>query len=61
MINICADNKNYYDQVPCPFAILCAQYFGIDVSYLLVLFRKIHNIKIHLRAAYGFSANHYAS
>ena len=37
-ITICADATNYYDRVAHPFASLCPQYFGLEITYLTVLF-----------------------
>ena len=38
MITICANAANYYDRVAHPFGSLYMQYFGLDLSYLVVLF-----------------------
>ena len=40
-ITICADATNCYDQVAHPFASLCAQCFGLETTFLVVLFRAI--------------------
>ena len=60
IITICADATNYYDRVAHPFASLCAQYFGLDLSYLVVLFRAIQSMKMFLRTAYGVSEHYYS-
>jgi hypothetical protein len=60
MITICADATNYYDRVTHPFASLYAQYFELDLSYLVVLFRAIQSMKIFLRTAFGVSENYYS-
>ena len=39
IVTICADVTNCYNRVIYLFASLCAQYFRLEVSYLLVLFR----------------------
>ena len=59
-ITICADATNCYDRVAHPFASLCAQYFGLDVMYLAVLFRAIQSMKIFLCTLYGISENYYS-
>ena len=38
MITICADATNCYDRVVHPFASLYAQYFRLDLLYLVILF-----------------------
>ena len=38
MITIYTDATNCYDRVTYPFASLCAQYFGLDLLYLVILF-----------------------
>ena len=60
MITICADATNCYDRVAHPFASLCAQYFGLEVSYLAVLFRAIQSMKMFLRTSYGISQTAYS-
>ena len=60
-VTICADATNYYDRVAHPYASLCSQYFGFGICYLLVLFKTIQNMKIHLRTAFGVSSFFYAS
>ena len=42
------DAKNYYDRVEHSFVSLCVQYFRLEVSYLLVLFRIIQIMKMFL-------------
>ena len=59
-ITICADATNYYDRVAHPFARLCAQCFGLDITYLTVLFRAIHSMKMFLRTSHGVSTNYYS-
>jgi len=59
MITICADATNYYNRVAYPFASLYVQYFGLDLLYLVVLFRVIQSIKIFLRTVFGVSENYY--
>ena len=44
MVVICIDMINYYDRVAYSFASLYVQYFRLEVSYLLVLFRIIRII-----------------
>ena len=61
MITICADVTNCYDRVAHPFASLCAQYFGLELSYLVVLFRAIQSMKMFLRTEFGVSENYYSS
>ena len=36
-----ADTTNYYNRVAYPFVNLYVQYFGLEVLYLLVLFRTM--------------------
>ena len=60
MITICADATNCYDRVAHPFASLCAQYFRLDLSYLVVLFRAIQSMKMFLRTAFGVSEHYYS-
>ena len=60
MITICADATNCYDRVAHPFASLCAQYFGLEISYLAVLFRATQSIKMFLRTSYGISQTSYS-
>ena len=58
---ICADATNCYDRVAHPYASLCSQYFGMEICYLLVLFRTIQSMKMHLRTAFGVSTTFYSS
>lgn len=60
MIAICANATNCYDRVAHPFASLCAQYFGLEISYLAVLFRATQRMKIFLRTSYGISQTSYS-
>ena len=60
MITICADATNCYDKVTHPFASLCAQYFRLNLSYLVVLFRAIQSMKMFLRTAFRVSKNYYS-
>ena len=60
MITICADATNCYDRVAHPFASLCAQYFGLDIAYLVVLFRAIQSMKMFLRTSFGVSKDFYS-
>ena len=48
MVIIYTDTMNCYDRVVYLFTSLSAQYFGLDVTYLLVLFGIIKLIKIYL-------------
>ena len=57
---ICADVTNYYDRVTYLFASLCVQYFGLEVIYLLVLFRIIQMMKMYLRTAFELSETYYS-
>ena len=43
---ICANATDCYDQVAHPYAILCSQCFGIELCYLLVIFRTMQNMKM---------------
>ena len=52
MITICVDTTNCYDRVAHPFASLCAQYFGLDIACLVVLFRVIQSMKMLLRTSF---------
>ena len=40
-VTVCADATNCYDRVAHPYARLCSQYLGMDICYLLVLFKAI--------------------
>ena len=60
-VTICADATNCYDRVAHYFASLCSQYFGLEICYLLILFRTIQNMKMHLRTAFGVSSSSYTS
>ena len=57
---MCADATNWYDRVVHPYASICAQYFGMNLSYL-VLFGAIQNMKMHLRTDFGVSTTFYTS
>ena len=59
-VTICADATNCYDRVAHPFASLCAQYFGLEITYLTVLFRAIQSMKMFLRTSHGISTNYYS-
>ena len=48
MITICANTTNCYDRVAHPFASMCTQYFRVELSYLVVLFRAIQSMKMFL-------------
>ena len=37
----CADATICYDEVAHPYDSLCSQHFGIEICYLIVLFKKI--------------------
>ena len=60
MITICADATNCYDRVMHPFASLCVQYFGLDLSYLVVLFQVIQSRKMFLQTVFGVSEHYYS-
>ena len=60
-VTIWDDATNCYDRVAHPYASLCSQYFGLDICYLLVLFKTIQNMKIHLLIAFGVSSSFYTS
>ena len=60
MATICADATNCYDRVAHPFASLCAQYFGLELTYLTVLFQAIQSMKMFLRTSHGISTNYYS-
>ena len=57
---ICADATNCYDRVAHPFASLCAQYFGLELTYLTILFRAIQSMKMFLRTSHGISTTYYS-
>lgn len=57
---ICADATNCYDRVAHPFASLCAQYFGLEITYLTILFRAIQSMKMFLRTSHGISTTYYS-
>ena len=52
---MCADTTNCCDRAVHPFASLCAQYFGLDVTFLLVLFETTQMMKMCLRTTFGMS------
>ena len=54
------DATNYYNRVAYLFASLYAQYFGLEVSNLLVLFRTMQMMRIFLCASFGTSGNFYS-
>ena len=58
---ICADKTNCYNRVTHSFASLYAQYFGLEVTHLLVLFRTMQMMKMCLRTAFGLSETCYSS
>ena len=60
MITICADGTNCYNRVAYLFASMCVQYFGVELSYLVVLFRAIQSMKMFLRTAFGVSKSCYS-
>ena len=60
-VTMCADATYYYDRVAHPYASLCSQYFGLEIFYLLVLFKAIQSMKMHLRTAFGVSSSFYTS
>ena len=57
---MCADAINYYNRVAHPFASLYAQYFGVEITYLAILFRAIYSIKIFLHIACRVSEAYYS-
>ena len=60
-VTICADATKCYDRVARPYASLCSQYSGLDICYLLILFKAIQNMKMHLRTAFDVSSSFYSS
>ena len=60
-VTTCVDATNCYDRVAHPYASLCSQYFGLEICYLLVLFKAIQSIKMHLRTAFSVSTSFYTS
>ena len=58
---ICTDDNNCYDRVDHPYASLFSQYFGMEIFYRLVLFKKIKSMKMHLRTDFGVSNSFYSS
>ena len=48
IVAICTDTTNCYSKIAHPFAILYVQYFRLEVSYILVLLRRIQMMKIFL-------------
>ena len=60
IITICADATICYDRVAHPFASMYTQYFGVELSYLVVLFRAIQSIKIFLQTAFRVSEKYYS-
>ena len=56
----CVDATNGYDRVTHPYASLYSQCFGIDILYLLVLFKTIQSMKMYLRTAFGVSTSFYS-
>ena len=60
IITICANTTNCYDRVAHPFASICIQYFGVELSYLVVLFRAIQSMKIFLQTVFRVSEKYYS-
>ena len=52
---------NCYDRVAHPFTSLYVQYFGIEFTYLAILFRAIYSMEIFLSIAYRVSKAYYSS
>ena len=59
-ITVCADATNCYDRVAHLFASLCAQYFGLEITYLTILFQAIQSMKMFLRTSHGISTTYYS-
>ena len=51
---------NCYDRVTYLFASIYAQYFGLELPYLLVLFRVIQSMKMFLRTSFEISMSSYS-
>ena len=51
-ITIYIDATNCYNRVVHLFTSLCTQYFSLDITYLLVLFKIIQIMKIYLRISF---------
>ena len=60
-ITVYADVTNCYNRIAHPFSSLYMQYFGAEITYLAVLFRAIHLMKMFLWTAYGVSEAYYSS
>ena len=58
---ISADTTNCYNRIAHPFTSLTAQYFRVQLSYLLVLFKAIQNMKIFLKISYRILTSSYHS
>ena len=52
-----ADDANFHDGVAHPRASLCLRCFGMELCYLLALFRMIQNMKMNLRTDFGVSTS----
>ena len=52
MIAICADATNCYDRVAHPFASIYSQCFGLELSYLIVIFKAMQSMKMFLRTSF---------
>ena len=59
-ITICIDVTNCYNRVAYPFASLCAQCFGLEISCLIALFRATQSMRIFLRTSCGMSQTSYS-
>jgi hypothetical protein len=60
MITTCTDAINYYNRVAYPFASICTQYFRLELSHLLVLFRVIQLMNLFLITLFGILTNSYS-
>ena len=55
IVATCIDTVNYYDRVAYLFTSLHIQYFRLEVSYLLALFRIIQIMKMFLYVLFRVS------
>ena len=60
MITIYTNVTNCYNRVAYLFASMCAQYFGVELSYLVVLFRAIQSMKMFLQTVFRVSEQYYS-
>ena len=59
IIAACADATKYCVSMAHPFTSMCAQYLGVELSCIVVVFRAIQIIKMCLRTLFIVPDNYY--